>query len=134
MDRQIFNKIMPLQVGYKPHGQAGTLVSDWLPHLAECVDDLAIVRSCHGDMVVHSAAQYELFSGRLTPGFPSMGSWILYGLGSESDSLPAYVVLDDPLGLPVNGIDNWQAGYLPPVYQGTRFRATGSPLLNLKHV
>src|SRR4029450_8872986 len=83
---------------FQKYGEAGIDVSDLFPHTARCVDDLAIIRSCHGDMVVHSAAQYELFSGRITPGFPSMGSWILYGLGSESDSLPAYVVLPDPKG------------------------------------
>ena len=60
-----------------------------------------------------------------------MGAWVTYGLGSENQDLPAYVVLDDPLGLPVNGINNWQAGYLPPIYQGTRFRAKGQPVLNL---
>ena len=70
-------------------------------------------------------------SGRIIPGRPSMGSWIVYGLGSENQNLPAYVVLDDPLGLPINGPQNWQAGFLPPVYQGTRIRSTGSPILNL---
>ena len=66
--------------------------------LAQCVDDIAVIRSCHGDMVVHSAAQYQLFTGRVIPGFPSMGSWVVYGLGSESESLPAYVVMPDPQG------------------------------------
>ena len=63
-----------------------------------CIDDIAVIRSCHGDMVVHSAAQYQLFTGRIVPGFPSMGSWVIYGLGSESESLPAYVVMPDPKG------------------------------------
>ena len=63
---------------------------------------------------------------------PSMGSWVVFGLGSENQNLPAYVVLDDPLGLPVNGTQNWQAGFLPPVYQGTRIRSVGSPILNLR--
>ena len=71
-------------------------ISDLFPETARCADDLAVIRSCHGDMVVHSAAQYELFTGRVAPGFPSMGSWVLYGLGSESQSLPAYVVMPDP--------------------------------------
>jgi hypothetical protein len=65
-------------------------------------------------------------------GYPTLGSWVTYGLGSECQNLPAYVVLDDPLGLPVNGIENWQAGFLPPLFQGTRFRSTGSPVLNLR--
>ena len=66
------------------------------------------------------------------PGRPTLGSWVVYGLGSENQNLPAYVVLDDPLGLPVNGVENWQAGFLPPIFQGTRFRSTGSPVLNLR--
>ncbi|HEV3023703.1 MAG TPA: DUF1501 domain-containing protein, partial [Pirellulales bacterium] len=70
-------------------------------------------------------------TGRMGPGHPSLGSWVVYGLGSESENLPAYVVLDDPLGLPINGVENWQAGFLPPTFQGTRFRSTGSPVLNL---
>src|SRR5262249_46369302 len=65
-------------------------------------------------------------------GRPTLGSWVVYGLGTENQNLPAYVVLDDPLGLPVNGVDNWQAGFLPPLFQGTRFRSTGSPVLNLR--
>jgi hypothetical protein len=68
----------------------------------------------------------------MTPGRPSIGAWVTYGLGSENQNLPAYVVLDDPRGLPINGVENWQAGFLPPVFQGTRFRSTGSPVLNLK--
>src|SRR5437773_2017224 len=65
------------------------------------------------------------------PSRPTLGSWVVYGLGSENQNLPAYVVLDDPLGLPINGVENWQAGFLPPQFQGTRFRSTGSPVLNL---
>ena len=71
-------------------------------------------------------------TGRLFTGHPSLGSWVVYGLGTENQNLPAYVVLDDPKGLPVNGIQNWQSGWLPPVYQGIRMRSEGSPLLNLK--
>src|SRR4051794_29875281 len=78
---------------FKKHGRAGIEVSDLFPHTATCVEDLAVLRSCHGDRVVHSAAQYELFSGRVVPGFPSMGSWVVYGLGAEARALPAYVVL-----------------------------------------
>ena len=72
-----------------------------------------------------------IHSGRIIQGRPTIGSWVTYGLGNENQSLPAYVVLDDPLGLPVNGVQNWQAGFLPPIYQGTRIRAEGSPILNL---
>src|ERR1700689_4332666 len=70
---------------FKKYGQSGVEVSDLLPHTAECIDDIAVIRSCHGDMVVHSAAQYQMFTGRIVPGFPSMGAWVIYGLGSESE-------------------------------------------------
>jgi hypothetical protein len=124
-------KILGTRRKFKKHGQSGIDVSDLFPHTAGCVDELAIVRSCYGDMVVHSAAQYELFSGRITPGFPSMGSWILYGLGSESDSLPAYVVLPDPKGALEAGQPMYMHGFLPAVYQPTMFRPGERPVLNL---
>ncbi|MGH7138884.1 MAG: DUF1501 domain-containing protein [Pirellulales bacterium] len=113
------------------YGQSGIEVSDLFPNLARHVDDLAIVRSCHGDMVVHSAAQYQLFSGRTLPGFPSMGSWIVYGLGSESDSLPAYVVMPDSHGALEAGQPMYANGFLPAVYQPTMLRSGERPLRNL---
>jgi hypothetical protein len=114
------------------HGQSGMWVSEALPHLAQQVDDLVLIRSMYTTNLTHEPAIYLIQSGKMGPGRPTLGSWVVYGLGSENQNLPAYVVLDDPLGLPINGIENWQAGFLPPIYQGTRFRATGSPLLNLK--
>jgi hypothetical protein len=114
------------------HGQCGAWVSDAMPHLARRVDDLAFLRSMHTTNITHEPAVYLIQSGKMGPGRPTLGAWVVYGLGSESQNLPAYVVLDDPLGLPVNGIENWQSGFLPPLYQGTRFRSTGSPILNLK--
>ena len=116
---------------FKKYGQSGIEVSDLLPHTAECVDDIAVVRSCHGDMVVHSAAQYQLFTGRIIPGFPSMGSWLMYGLGSESESLPGYVVMPDPHGALEAGQPMYSNGFLPAVYQPTMFRPGGKPVLNL---
>ena len=116
---------------FKKYGQSGIDVSDLFPKTAQCVDDLAVIRSCHGDMVVHSAAQYELFTGRVTPGFPSMGSWIIYGLGSESRSLPSYVVMPDPRGALEAGQPMYANGFLPAVYQPTMFRPGGRPVLNL---
>ena len=83
---------------FRKHGQSGIEVSDLFPHTAKCIDDIAVIRSCHGDMVVHSAAQYELFTGRVVPGFPSMGSWVVYGWAPRAESLPAYVVMPDPQG------------------------------------
>ncbi|MGH9722939.1 MAG: DUF1501 domain-containing protein [Bryobacteraceae bacterium] len=116
---------------FKKYGRNGIDVSDLLPHTAQCVDDIAVIRSCHGDMVVHSAAQYQLFSGRVIPGFPSMGSWTLYGLGTESDSLPGYVVMPDPKGALEAGQPMYGNGFLPAVYQPTMFRPGARPVLNL---
>ncbi|MBL8851520.1 MAG: DUF1501 domain-containing protein [Planctomycetaceae bacterium] len=116
---------------FRKCGESGIEVSDLFPHLSQCIDDIAVVRSCHGDMVVHSAAQYELFSGRVFPGFPSMGSWVLYGLGNESNSLPGYVVLPDPLGALEAGQPMYMHGFLPAGYQPTMFRPGSRPVLNL---
>jgi hypothetical protein len=114
------------------HGQSGMWVSDALPHLAGQVDDIALIRSMYTTNLTHEPAVYMIHSGKEGPGRPALGSWVVYGLGSENQNLPAYVVLDDPLGLPVNGVESWQSGFLPPVFQGTRFRSTGSPVLNLR--
>ncbi|MDP6558040.1 MAG: DUF1501 domain-containing protein, partial [Pirellulaceae bacterium] len=117
---------------FAQHGRCGMWVSDVMPHLSKHVDKIAMIRSMHSTNLTHEPALYKIHSGSEFTGRPSLGAWITYGLGTENQNLPAYVVMDDPQGLPVNGIDNWQSGYLPPLYQGTRFRAKGSPLLNLK--
>lgn len=114
------------------HGRSGMWVSEALPRLAECVDDIAFIRSMYTSNLTHEPALFKMHFGRMLPGLPSLGAWVTYGLGTENQNLPAYVVMDDPLGLPVNGTQSWQSGFLPPLYQGTRFRATGSPVLNLK--
>jgi len=124
-------KLLGTKRSFKPAGKCGLPVSDLLPHTAECIDDIAVIRSCHGDMVVHSAAQYQLFTGRIIPGFPSMGSWLLYGLGTESRSLPGYVVMPDPHGAQEAGQPMYAQGFLPAVYQPTMFRPSGRPVLNL---
>ena len=124
-------KLLGTKRTFQKHGRSGIEVSDLFPETAQCVDDLAVVRSCHGDMVVHSAAQYELFTGRVTPGFPSMGSWVVYGLGSESRSLPSYVVMPDPKGALEAGQPMYTNGFLPAVYQPTMFRPGDRPVLNL---
>jgi len=117
---------------FEKRGECGMWVSDALPHLATCVDDIALIRSMHTTNLTHEPALFKIHSGNEMAGLPSLGSWVAYGLGTENQNLPAYIVLDDPKGLPVNHTQSWQAGYLPPVYQGTRFRATGSPVLNLQ--
>jgi hypothetical protein len=124
-------KLLGTKRTFKRHGKSGIEVSDLFPHMAECVDDMAVIRSCYADMVVHSAAQYQLFTGRVIPGFPSMGSWTLYGLGSESDSLPAYVVMPDPHGAQEAGQPMYANGFLPAIYQPTFFRPGDKPVLNL---
>src|SRR6266849_2003352 len=113
------------------HGRCGAPVSEVMPHLSGMVDDLAFIRSMFTTNLTHEPATYLIQTGKMGPGRPALGSWVVYGLGAENQNLPAYVVLDDPLGLPVNGVENWQSGFLPPLYQGTRFKATGSPVLNL---
>ena len=124
-------KLLGTKRTFKRYGKSGIEVSDLMPHLAECIDDIAVIRSCHGDMVVHSAAQYQLFTGRVIPGFPSMGSWTIYGLGAEAESLPAYVVLPDPHGAQEAGQPMYSNGFLPAVYQPTMFRPGNKPVLNL---
>ena len=116
---------------FKQHGKSGIWVSDLFPHQAEIVDDLCVVNSMYGDMVVHSAAQYQMMTGRVIPGFPSMGSWITYGLGSEAESLPAYVVMPDPNGAQEAGVPMYKNGFLPAVYQPTMLRPGNKPVLNL---
>ncbi len=124
-------KLLGTKRTFQKYGKAGIDVSDLLPHTAKHVDDLAVIRSCHGDMVVHSAAQYQMMTGRIIPGFPSMGSWVIYGLGSESDSLPAYVVIPDPKGALEAGQPMYTQGFLPAVYQPTMLRPGAKPILNL---
>jgi hypothetical protein len=124
-------KLLGTKRTFKPYGQSGIPVSDLFPHTATCVDDLAIIRSCQSDAFVHSAAQYQFFTGRIIPGFPSMGSWSLYGLGSESESLPGYVVMPDPGGTIEAGQPVYSNAFLPSIYQPNVFRAGKKPVLNL---
>jgi hypothetical protein len=116
---------------FKRYGKSGISVSDLFPHQAEIVDDLCVINSMYGDMVVHSAAQYQMMTGRVIPGFPSMGSWITYGLGSEAESLPAYVVMPDSAGAQEAGVPMYKNGFLPAVYQPTMLRPGAKPVLNL---
>lgn len=117
---------------FRKYGQSGLEISDMLPHLATCVDDLAFLRSCWCTSTIHAPAMYELHSGRTLMGYPSLGSWVTYGLGGASENLPAYCVMLQPEGTPEGGAPCWSAGFLPPVYQGTLLRKGSSPILNLK--
>ena len=113
------------------HGKAGLPVSALYPNLAKCVDDICFVRSFYTDSVVHAPAMYQVHTGRILMGYPSMGSWVTYGLGSQSDNLPAYVVMPQPEGTPEGGTPCWGSGFLPAVYQGTLLRSGPSPILHL---
>lgn len=124
--------LYPSPYEFRPRGKSGLMISDRLPHLAECADDIAVIRSMYGEHANHEPALFLIHSGRTIATRPTVGAWVSYGLGSENRNLPAYVVLDDPKGLPINGISNWQSAYLPPIYQGTRFRTEGAPVLNLE--
>ncbi len=112
-------------------GKSGVELSELLPHTAKIVDDITLVRSMKTDSVDHEAALRVIHSGKIFAGRPAWGSWVIYGLGTERKELPAYVVLSDPGGLPVDGPNNWSSGFLPAVYQGTPFRATGTPVAHL---
>jgi hypothetical protein len=112
-------------------GKSGVELSELLPHTAGVVDDITLVRSMSTDSVDHEAALRLIHSGKIFPGRPAWGSWVLYGLGSERKELPAYVVLSDPGGPPVDGTNNWSSGFLPAVYQGTPFHAKGTPVAHL---
>ena len=120
------------QYKFARHGECGMWMADILPHTARMADDICLINSMWTDHPNHDNALYKIHSGRLFMGYPTFGAWTVYGLGSENENLPAYVVLTDPLGLPKNGTRNWTSGFLSPVYQGTRLRPTGSPILNLK--
>jgi hypothetical protein len=127
------SRIMASPRRWMQHGQSGLWVSDWLPHTAECVDDLAVIRSCWTDAVNHAGAVYQMNCGTPIGGRPSLGSWASYGLGTENENLPAFVVLlDNDTARVQSGVRNWGPGYLPAVYQGTRLYASDEPIRNLR--
>lgn len=116
---------------FAKQGECGTEVSELLPHFSKIVDDVAVIRSMHTDINGHEPSIWYMNTGKAQPGRPALGSWLTYGLGSESQDLPAYVVLGDPGGYPVDGVRNWSNGWLPPLYQGTVVRAREPRILNL---
>ncbi len=115
---------------FRPRGQSGKMVSDLLPHLAECVDDLCFIHSMQGKTNTHGPGENFMSTGNTLDGFPSFGSWTTYALGTSDQSLPAYVAIPDPRGKPQNSVNNWGPGFLPAAYQGTAFNAA-SPIRNL---
>jgi len=130
-DKQMGN-VLGSPFGFHRHGKCGMELCELLPHTAKIVDDITMVRSMNTESVDHESALRLIHTGRFLAGMPVMGSWIVYALGTENANLPAYVVLGDPGGLPVDGERNWSSGWLPAVYQGTMFRAGKSPVLHLE--
>ncbi len=116
---------------WKQHGEAGTWVSDWLPNVAECVDDIAVIRSCYGEGINHSAGVCQMNTCSIIGGRPSLGAWVSYGLGSENADLPSFVVMQDNRSSVVNGPRNWSAGFMPAAYQGIRLEEGNNPIPNL---
>ncbi len=113
------------------HGKSGLWMSDWIPNIATCADDIAVIRSCKADGINHSSGVCQMNTGSIVGGRPSLGSWVSYGLGSEADDLPAFVVLQDGKGPVVNGPRNWSAGFMSAVHQGTRLEGGREPIQNL---
>lgn len=118
------------QYEFRQCGQTGKWVSSLIPHLAELTDDIAFVHSLTSKSNTHGPAENFLSTGFVLDGFPSLGSWVTYALGSESDDLPAYVAIPDPRGVPQNGSNNWGAGFLPAAFQGTTM-SSKDPIRNL---
>ncbi len=116
---------------WKQHGQSGLWVSDWFPHIAKHVDDLAVVRSCWADGLNHVGSVCQMNTGSILGGRPSLGAWTVYGLGSLNDNLPSYVVLTDREKMPLGGVRNWGTGFMPATYQGTLFQNGSTPIQNL---
>lgn len=117
---------------FKQCGESGLWCSDAFPKISEHMDKLAVVKSLTSDSFAHGSALLQINCGRTLQGHPSLGSWVTYGLGSESENLPGYVVMLDPRGGPTSGAPNWSSGYMPAAYQGTLLRASGQPILHLQ--
>jgi hypothetical protein len=131
--RQVANN--PLLGPVKPlvqRGESGLEISDFLPEISQHADDLCVIRSCHGDSVNHPQSVYQMNTGSILMGKPSLGSWVSYGLGSENRDMPAFLVLPDPGGAIKGGAAAWANGFLPAVHQGTPLRPGASPILNLR--
>ena len=124
--------LMPSPFRFKKHGQCGMDISELFPNVAEHADDLALIRSMHALSPAHGPALFQMNTGSILAGHPSVGSWVTYGLGTENENLPGYIVFTDNRGGPINGAPNWSNGYMPASYQGTPFRPTGDPIIDLK--
>jgi hypothetical protein len=124
--------MMPSPWSFKKYGQCGLDVSELFPNVARHADELAVIRSMYCLSNDHGPALYQMNTGTVLAGHPSVGSWVTYGLGSENENLPGYIVFTDYRGGPINGAPNWGSGYMPAAFQATPFRTTGDPIVDLK--
>ncbi len=116
---------------FQKYGKSGLEVSEIYPNVGQCVDDICFLRSIYGDSNNHAPALFEMNTGSILQGHPSVGSWVTYGLGSQNQDLPGFVVMTDHRGGPIGGAPNWSSGFMPATYQGTLFRSSGTPILDL---
>ena len=128
---EINSPIFPDKREWKQHGQGGLWISDWCKHVAESADDIAVLRSCWANGIVHSNGVCQMNTGSILAGRPSLGAWVSYGLGTLNQNLPAFVVMQDNNATVTNGPRNWGAGFMPAVYQGTRILPGNEPIANL---
>jgi hypothetical protein len=126
------NRVIPAPFPFAKHGQSGRWMSSLLPGMSQCVDDMAFIQGIKVDNNNHGPAVYHTLTGNMFPGSASVGAWATYGLGSENQSLPGFIVLGDPRGAPIGGASVWGNGYLPAAYQGTLFRSGNTPIVDLK--
>ena len=117
---------------FRQHGASGQWVSDLFPHLAQCVDEIAFLKSMTADSPLHGSAMLQMNTGKILSGSPCLGSWVNYGLGTVNEDLPGFVVMLDPRGGPISGAKNWSSGYMPASYQATLLRSAGTPILDLQ--
>jgi len=131
MGKTAYTPLLASKRKFTQHGQCGAWVSDWYPEIAQCVDDLAVIRSCHTEGVNHVGGMSQMNTGSILGGRPAWGAWCLYGLGTACDDLPGYVVLADNGDTPPGGNRNWSTGFMPATYQGTKFRDGKVPILHV---
>jgi Protein of unknown function (DUF1501) len=116
---------------FRQYGECGKWISDLFPNLGTCVDDIAFLHSMYAESPIHGSAMLMMNSGRLLSGNPCLGTWVTYGLGSENENLPGFVVMLDKTGGPISGSKNWSSGYMPAAYQATVLRSDGTPIHDL---
>ncbi|HTM49908.1 MAG TPA: DUF1501 domain-containing protein [Bryobacteraceae bacterium] len=126
------NRVIPSPFRFARHGKSGRWMSELLPGLSGCVDDMAFIHGVKVDNNNHGPAVYHTLTGNMFPGSASVGAWVTYGLGSENQSLPGFIVLGDKRGAPIGGSSVWGNGFLPAAYQGTIFRSGETPIVDLK--